>query len=105
MHDDNGRHVDRQGGRSRRSLIAGAGGALGALAAATLANAPGAQAAQGQAVIEGADNTGATSRTAVFTTGNFEWGFLAELSESHRPAPHLHGVMVRVRGRVQPPCP
>src|SRR5579859_1253592 len=91
MHDDNGRHDDRQRGRSRRALIAGASGALGALAAATLAISPPAQAAQGQAVIEGADNTGATSRTAVFTAGNFEWGFLADPNSSGKGSLGVYG--------------
>ena len=90
MHDDSGRHDERQGGRSRRSLIAAAGGGLAALAAAA-ANSPGAQAAQGQAVIEGADNTGAASRTAVFTTGNFEWGFLADPNSSGKGPLGVYG--------------
>lgn len=33
-------------------------------------------------MIEGADTTGATSRTAVVTVGNKEWGYLADPNSS-----------------------
>lgn len=69
-------HVDRH--RSRRQLVAGAAGALGALTAGSLLEAPPAQAVQGSPVIEGQDNTGATARTGVFTPGNNEFGILAD---------------------------
>ena len=67
----------RAAGRPRRELLAGAAGALGAVAAGTLASATPAQATQGSAVLEGQDNTGATARTGVFTTGT-EFGILAD---------------------------
>jgi len=65
-------------GRSRRGLLAGAAGALGVLAAETVAPAQPAAAAQGNPVVLGTDNTGATARTGIFTTGNKEWAQLAD---------------------------
>jgi hypothetical protein len=71
--------VDGQGGgRPRRALLTGAAAVVGVIAAESLGGAAPAQAAEGSAVIEGADNTGATRRTAVFTTGNKEWATLAD---------------------------
>jgi hypothetical protein len=75
----------RQGDRarhSRRELMAGAAGVLSVLTAETLVKAAPARAAQGSNVIEGADNTGATHRTGVFTTGNAEVGILADPNNS-----------------------
>ncbi len=65
--------------RPRRGLLAGAvAAALGVIGAETLASAAPAQATQGQPVIEGTDNTGATARTGIFTAGNKEWAQLAD---------------------------
>ena len=64
-------HADgAQGGarQSRRGLLAGAAGALGVLAAETVAPAQPAQATQGNPVVLGQDNTGATARTELATT-------------------------------------
>jgi hypothetical protein len=72
----------RRASGSRRELLAGATGAVAALAAGAVVKAAPAQAAQGSAVIEGADNNGATARTAVFTIGNSEWGVLADPNSS-----------------------
>jgi hypothetical protein len=69
-------------GNPRRAMLAGAGAALGVMAAKTLVTGSPAQADQGSAVLEGADNTGATQRTAVFTTGNTEWATLADPNTS-----------------------
>src|SRR5262249_2503463 len=81
--------------RTRRELLAAATGGLGVLAAQAALPAAAAQAAkreprqspagpaaQGSAVIEGRDNTGATARTAVFTSGNKEFGILADPNSS-----------------------
>ncbi len=62
---------------TRRGLLAGAAGALGALAAQMIAAAQPAAASPGQPVLQSADNTGNTRRTAVFTTGKKEWAQLA----------------------------
>lgn len=91
MNDGSIRPGGDRGRRSRRQLIAGATGALGALAAGTLVNSPPAQAAQGQPVIEGSDNTGATSRTGVFTPGNKEWATLADPNTSGRGSLGVYG--------------
>ncbi len=80
-----------RGRRSRRELIAGATGTLGALAATTLVNAAPARAADGSAVIEGLDNTAATRRTGVFTTGNSEWGILADPNTSGKGSLGVYG--------------
>ena len=59
-----------QGGakQSRRGLLAGAAGALGVLAAESVVTAQPAAATQGNPVVLGQDNTGATARTEVATT-------------------------------------
>ena len=64
-------------GRTRRGLLAGAAGALGVLTAETVANAQPA-AASNPPVLLGTDNTGATTRTGIFTTNNNEWAQLAD---------------------------
>lgn len=51
-----------------------------------------AQATQGSAVIEGQDNTGATSRTGVFTTGNTEYGILADPDTSGKGSLGVYGL-------------
>ena len=98
-HKEHGR-----GGHSRRELIAGA---LGAVAATTLAGAVPARAAQGQAVIEGADNTGATARTGIFTTNNSEWAVLADTgqSASDRSASTASAKVPGVTARRPPTAP
>jgi len=88
--------VARQGvqpgraGTSRRELAAGAAVGLGMLAGSIVKAAP-AQAAQGAAVIEGSDNTGATSRTGVFTTGGKEFGILADPNSSGKGSLGIYG--------------
>jgi hypothetical protein len=72
-------------------LLTGAAAALGVVTAETLGSAAPAQATQGSAVLEGADNTGATRRTAVFTTGNNEWGTLADPNTSGNGSVGLYG--------------
>jgi hypothetical protein len=72
-------------------VIAGVAGALGVVAAETLAGATPAQAAQGSPVLEGRDNTGATSRTGVFTTGNTEFGILADPNTSGKGSLGVYG--------------
>jgi hypothetical protein len=69
-------------GHSRRGLLAGAAGAVGALAVEAVAPAQPAAAVGGQPVLQGADNTGNTRRTSVFTTGNKEWASLADPNTS-----------------------
>ena len=78
-------------GRSRRALMTGAAAGLGVIAADTLGAAP-ARAAQGSAVLEGQDNTGATSRTAVFTTMNNEIGILADPGTSGKGSLGVLGI-------------
>jgi len=79
--------------------MTGAAAGLGVIAAETLAAAP-ARAAQGSAVLEGRDNTGATSRTAVFTTMNNEIGILADPGTSGKGSLGVLGIAqdVGVRG-------
>jgi hypothetical protein len=83
--------ADGGAGRSRQGLLAGAAAALGAVAAEVLGSAAPARAAQGSAVIEGQDNTGATSRTGVFTTGNGEYGILADPNTSGKGSLWVYG--------------
>ena len=64
-------------GRTLRGLLVGAAGALGVLTAETVANAQPA-AASNPPVLLGTDNTGATTRTGIFTTNNNEWAQLAD---------------------------
>ena len=67
------------GARPRRELLTGAAAAaLGVVTTETLVGAAPARATQGQDVILGADNTGATARTGIFTSGNKEWAQLAD---------------------------
>jgi hypothetical protein len=63
--------------RSRRELMAGAAGVFSALTAHGIVTAVPARAAQGSPVLEGQDNTGATARTGVFTSGDAEFGILS----------------------------
>ena len=62
------------------------------MAAGTLGRAAPAQATQGSAVIEGQDNTGATSRTGVFTTSNTEYGILADPDTSGKGSLGVYGL-------------
>jgi hypothetical protein len=71
--------------------MTGAAAGLGVIAADALAAAP-ARAAQGSAVLEGQDNTGATSRTAVFTTMNNEIGILADPGTSGKGSLGVLGI-------------
>ena len=67
------------GAKPRRELLTGAAAAaLGVVTAETLVGVAPARATQGQDVILGADNTGATARTGIFTSGNKEWAQLAD---------------------------
>ena len=56
--------------RSRRQILAGAAGALGAIAAESVVRAPAAQAVQGSAIIAGQDNTETSATTITNTAGN-----------------------------------
>ena len=89
-------------GRSRRGLLVGAAAGLGALAAETIAPAQPAAAAQGQNVILGADNTGATNRTGIFTTNNNEWAQLADPGNAGLGSQGVYGAgqNVGVRGEA-----
>jgi hypothetical protein len=64
---------------SRRGLLAGAAGALGVLAAESVVTAQPAQATQGNPVLLGTDNTGATARTEL-ATATGESAILADAS-------------------------
>jgi hypothetical protein len=93
------RSVRTTGRQTRRELLAAATGGLGVLAAEialpgtaqAARQAPAAPAAQGAAVIEGEDNTGAAARTAVFTTGNKEFGILADPNSSGHGSIGVYG--------------
>jgi hypothetical protein len=87
---DSGQH-GHGASRSRRGLLTAAAAALGVIGAETLGSAAPAQATQGSAVLEGADNTGATRRTAVFTSGNDEWGMLADPNTSGKGSLGVYG--------------
>src|SRR6516165_8404624 len=77
---------------SRRGLLAGAAGALGALAAESVVTAQPAQAAlTNPPVLLGADNSGATRRTGIFTTGNNEWAQLADPNTSGLGSQGVYG--------------
>jgi len=88
--------------RPRRAVLAGAAGALAVAAAETLAGATPAQATQGSPVMEGQDNTGAASRTGVFTTGNTEFGILADPNTSNKGSIGVygHGLDIGVLGEA-----
>jgi hypothetical protein len=77
---DGGLLADGRARRSRRTLLAGAAGALAVVAAETAARATPAQAATGDAVLQGQDNGPVTSRTMVFTAGNGEFASLCDSS-------------------------
>jgi len=89
-------------GRSRRGLPAGAAGALGVLAAETIAPAQPAAAAQGNPVVLGTDNIGATARIGIFTTGNREWAQLADPGNAGLGSQGVYGVgqLTGVRGEA-----
>ncbi len=77
--------------RSRRGLLTAAAAALGVIGAETLGSAAPARAANGSPVVQGEDNTGTTRRTAVFTTGNNEWGTLADPNTSGKGSLGVYG--------------
>ena len=64
--------------RSRRGVLAGAAGALAVVAAETATRVTPAQAANGDPVVQGADNGPTTSRTMVFTTKNEQFASLCD---------------------------
>jgi hypothetical protein len=68
--------------RSRRGVLAGAAGALAVVAAETATRATPAQAANGDPVVQGADNGPTTSRTMVFTANNQQFASLCDF-DSH----------------------
>lgn len=83
MTDQNGRRPTDDGTRrSRRTVLAGAAGALAVVAADTATRATPAQAANGDPVLQGADNGPTTSRTMVFTANDVEFASLCD-SNSH----------------------
>lgn len=81
---------------SRRGMLAGAAGALGAVAAGTLSISTPAQAANGDPVLQGTDNGPTTARTMIFATNNAELASLAD------PSTHIgvagEGVVAGVQG-------
>ena len=85
------RQAVRNGKRTRRELLAAATGGLSAVAVQAALPAAPAQAAQGQAVLEGRDNTGAAARTAVFTSTNNEFGILADPNSSNHGSLGVYG--------------
>ena len=72
-----GRPADSVPRSPRRELLAGAVGALGVIAAETVVKAAPAQAANGDAVLQGVSNGPTTSGTKVFTANNREVAVLA----------------------------
>ena len=74
-----------------RGLLAGAAGPWGMVAAETVAGAGTAQATQGQNVMLGTHNTGATHRTGIFTMGNSEWAQLADPGNTGLGPQGVHG--------------
>jgi hypothetical protein len=64
--------------------------ALGAVAVETLGAGP-AQASAGNPVLQSTDNGGNTKRTGVFTTGNNEWGVLADPNTSGKGSLGVYG--------------
>jgi hypothetical protein len=87
----NSADMNQATGKPRRALLAGAGAALGVITAKTLVSGSPAQADQASAVLEGTDNTGATRRTAVFTTDNTEWVALADPNTSGKGSLGVYG--------------
>lgn len=78
-HKTDGLPADGSGAaRPRRQLLAGAAGALGAVAAETMARSTPAQADTGQPVLQGVDNGAPTTRTALFTASKNEYAILAD---------------------------
>ena len=77
-------------GKTRRRVLAAAAGVLEAAAAEVAGSAAPAQADNGQAVLQGIDNTGTTHRTAVFTTS----GEVARLADPGNSAVGSVGVTV-----------
>src|SRR5215472_4453220 len=65
--------------KSRRGVLAGAAGALTAVAVETAARGTPAQAANGDPVLQGTDNGPTTSRTMVFTANNEQFASLCDL--------------------------
>jgi hypothetical protein len=82
MTDDQngGRPAGDRSRRSRRGVLAGAAGALAVVAAEAATRATPAQAANGDPVLQGADNGPTTSRTMVFTANNKEFASLCDQS-------------------------
>ncbi len=76
---------------SRRGLLTAAAVALGAVAAETLGSAVPAQASPGNPVLQSTDNGANTKRTGVFTTGNNEWGVLADPNTSGKGSLGVYG--------------
>ncbi len=76
---------------SRRQLILGAASAVGVAAAASAARITDAAATQGSPVLLGQDNTGATSRTGVFVSGNTEGATLADSNVSGKGNVGVYG--------------
>jgi hypothetical protein len=83
--------ADRVAGRGRRELLAGTAGALGVITVGTIAGADPAQAANGNAVLQGSDNGPATSRTMVFTANDSEFASLADPNTSGQGSLGVYG--------------
>jgi len=87
---DSGQQRGRASG-SRRGLLTAAAAALGVVAVETLGSAVPAQASAGNPVLQSTDNGGNTKRTGVFTTGNNEWGVLADPNTSGKGSLGVYG--------------
>jgi hypothetical protein len=86
--------------RPRRELLAGAAGALGVIAAETVARAGPAQAANGDPVLQGADNGPTTSRTMVFTAHDTEFASICDVNSHGKGSVGVlgHGTTAGVYG-------
>ena len=97
MSRDNARSGETGGpaaadGRPRRSLLTSAAAVtLGVITGEALAGGATAQATPGQPVLLSQDNTGATSRTGLFTSGNLESAILADPNTSGKGSLGVYG--------------
>lgn len=80
--DQNSGRATGSKARTRRGILAGAAGALAAVAAETATRGVPARAANGDPVLQGTDNGPVTSRTMVFTANNAQFASLCD-SDSH----------------------
>jgi len=77
--------------RPRRELLAGAAGALGAVAVETLGRTAPARAATGDPVVQGTDNGPAGARTKIFTDSDREFASLADPNTSGKGSLGIYG--------------